>query len=321
MSKHILITGGTGLIGKNLTDTLLEKGFTVSHLSRKPGKNPQVKTYLWNVEQGMIHPDCITGVDTIVHLAGEGIIDKRWTSERKKELIESRTKSIALVYSLLKANPEHQVKTVISASGVGYYGNRGEELMYEDNIPSQDFMGECCMLWEKAADEGLEMGLRVLKFRTGVVLTLDGGALPQMATPIRLGIGSPLGDGLQWVPWIHMQDALGMYLMGIDNEELQGVYNMVAPNAVTNKQLTRAIAQQLHKSLWAPYVPAFVLKLLMGEMSTVILGSTKVSAARIQIAGYKFLYEQVGDALEAIYGPPEILQEEMIPEKQPEENV
>ncbi|WP_448702529.1 TIGR01777 family oxidoreductase [Mucilaginibacter sp. AW1-3] len=319
MNKHILITGGTGLVGRRLTDVLLQKGFTVSHLSRKPGKNPQVKTYLWNVEQGVIHPDCIIGVDTIIHLAGEGVVDKRWTDERKKTLIESRTKSIALIYSLLRANPEHQVKSIISASAIGYYGNRGEELMYEDNIPSQDFLGECCMLWEKAVDEGSELGLRVLKFRTGVVLTLDGGALPQMATPIKLGLGSPIGDGLQWIPWIHMQDVLGMYLMGIENLELQGVYNMVAPNAVTNKQLTQAIAQQLHKSLWMPNVPEWVLKLLLGEMSIVVLGSTKVSAARIQIAGYKFLYEKVNDALEAIYGPPKILREEMIPEKQPEE--
>ncbi|OCX52402.1 TIGR01777 family protein [Mucilaginibacter sp. PPCGB 2223] len=320
MSKHILITGGTGILGRNLTQTLLQKGFTVSHLSRKPGKNPDVKTYLWNVEQGVIHPDCITGVDTIVHLAGEGIADKRWTDERKKVLIESRTKSIELIYSLLRANPGHQVKNVISASGVGYYGNSGEELMYEDNIPSQSFLGECCVLWEKAVDKGLELDMRVVKFRTGVVLTLDGGALPQIAAPIKLGVGSPLGDGLQWVPWIHIQDAIGMYLMAIENEELQGVYNMVAPNAVTNKQLTQAIAQQLHKVLWAPNVPAWLLKLLFGEMSTVILGSTKVSAARIQIAGYKFLYEKAGDALEALYGPPKILQEELIPEKQPEEN-
>jgi len=320
MSKHILITGGTGVVGRNLTETLLQKGYAVSHLSRKPGKNPAVKTYLWNVEQGVIHPDCITGVDTIVHLAGEGVASKRWSDKRKKVLIDSRTKSIALIYSLLRANPGHSVKSVISASAVGYYGNRGEELMYEDNIPSQSFLGECCVLWEKAVDEGLELDMRVVKFRTGVVLTLDGGALPQMATPIKLGIGSPIGDGLQWVPWIHIQDVIGMYLLAIENEDLQGVYNMVAPNAVTNKQLTQAIAQQLHKTLWAPNVPAWLLHLLLGEMSVVVLGSTKVSAAKIQIAGYKFLYEKVSDALEAIYGPPEPLQEDLIPEKQPEES-
>jgi len=320
MSRHILITGGTGVVGRNLTETLLQKGFTVSHLSRKPGKNPAVKTYLWNVEQDIIHPDCITGVDTIVHLAGEGIVDRRWTDQRKKILIESRTKSIALIYSLLRATPDHSVKNVISASAIGYYGNRGEELMYEDNIPSQSFMGRCCALWEKAVDEGLELDMRIVKFRTGVVLTLDGGALPQMATPIKLGVGSAIGDGFQWVPWIHIQDAIGMYLLAIENEELQGVYNMVAPNAVTNKQLTQAIAQQLHKTLWAPHVPAWLLRLLLGEMSVVVLGSTKVSAAKIQIAGYKFLYEKVSDALEAIYGPPKVLQEDLLPEKQPEES-
>lgn len=312
MSKHILITGGTGLVGRQLTDVLLQKGLKVSHLSRSAGKNPQVKTYLWNVEQGIIHPDCINGVDTIVHLAGEGIVDKRWSAERKKALIESRTKSIALIYTLLRASPWHQVKAVVSASATGYYGSRGEELMYEDNIPSRDFMGECCLLWEQAVDEGLELGLRVVKFRTGVVLTAEGGALPQIALPIRFGVGSPLGDGLQWIPWIHIQDVLGIFLMGIENDELTGVYNIVAPNSVTNKQLTQAIAKQLRRPLWAPNVPAWLLKLLLGEMSIVVLGSTKVSAAKIKIAGYKFLYERVSDALAAIYERPKVVEEEPV---------
>jgi uncharacterized protein (TIGR01777 family) len=302
MSKHILITGGRGLVGRHLTASLLQKGYTVSHLSRKLRKNQKFITYLWDVEHGFIDPECINGVDVVVHLAGEGIAEKRWSRERKKALVQSRTKSIALIYKLLSANKDHQVKAVISASGIGYYGNRGEELMYEDNIPAQSFLGECCILWEKAVDEGLELGLRVVKFRTGVVLARYGGALPQLASTIKMGIGSPLGDGKQWVSWIHMQDVVDMYLMAIDDENIAGVYNMASPNAVTNEQLTQAIARQLHKPLWAPHVPAFVLNLIMGEMSEVVLGSTKASAAKIQIAGYKFLYVNVKDALEAIYG-------------------
>ncbi len=304
MSKHILITGGRGLVGRYLTTALLQKGYTVSHLSRKAGKNRNVTTYLWDVEHGFIDPNCIKGVDVVVHLAGEGIADKRWSRERKKALVQSRTKSIALVYKLLKTK-EHQVKAVISASGVGYYGNRGEELMYEDNIPSQDFLGECCILWEKAVDEGLELGLRIAKFRTGVVLSKHSGALPQLARTIRMGIGSPLGDGKQWISWIHMQDVVDIYMMAIEDENINGVYNMVAPNAVTNIQLTQAIARQLSKPLWAPHVPEFILKLLLGEMAQVVLDSTKASAAKIQIAGYKFLYVNVKDALEAIYGEPQ----------------
>jgi uncharacterized protein (TIGR01777 family) len=298
--QNILITGGTGLLGKQLTSALLNKGYSVCHLSRKPGKNPDVKTYLWNIDKATIDADCINGIDMIVHLAGEGIADKRWSDERKKQLIESRTKSIGLIYQLLKSK-SHQIKSVVSASGIGYYGDSGDELMTEDSPPSTDFIGECCVKWEQAVNEGEALGLRIVKFRTGVVLTNDGGALPQLAMPIKLGFGAALGSGKQWMPWIHIQDVVDMYLLGIENETLTGVYNMVAPNPVTNQQLTKAIAKQLKRPLWMPNVPAFALKLFLGEMSTVVLGSTKVSSAKIEGAGFVFRYLRVEDALREIY--------------------
>jgi uncharacterized protein (TIGR01777 family) len=299
--KNILITGGTGLLGKQLTDALIIKGHNVSHLSRRPGSNAVVKTFLWDVNKGSIDPECIDGIDTIIHLAGEGIAEKKWTEERKKQLIESRTKSIGLVYGLLRSKP-HKVKHIISASATGFYSDRGDELLTETSPPAHDFLAECCIRWEKAVDEGAELGLRILKFRTGVVLTQDGGALPQMAMPVKLFVGSSLGSGKQWVPWIHHRDVVEMYLMGIENESLSGVYNMVAPNPVTNAQLTKAIAKQLHRPLWAPRVPAFALKLLLGEMSLVVLGSTKVSSAKIEKAGFKFSYPTEEAALKEIYG-------------------
>ncbi len=300
MSKHILVTGGTGLLGKKLTNALLTKGYTVSHLSRKPGNDARVKTYLWDIQKGIIDENCIDGVDAIIHLAGSGIADGRWTEDRKKEIIESRTKSIELVYKVLKSKP-HQVTSVISASGVGYYNDRGDELMHEDDAPAHDFMGTCCIQWENAVDEGEQLGLRVVKFRTGVVLDKDGGALPQLAMPIKLGAGSPLGNGKQWIPWIHHEDVVDMYLYGMEHTELKGAYNMVAPNPVTNAQLTKAVAKQLHRPLWLPNVPAFALKLLFGEMSIVVLGSTKVSAQKIEDAGFKFKYPDVTSALKEIY--------------------
>ncbi|MEO8884521.1 MAG: TIGR01777 family oxidoreductase [Mucilaginibacter sp.] len=300
MSRHILLTGGTGLLGKQLTNALLSKGYTVSHLSRAEGSDGRVKTYLWDIHKGIIDEHCIDGVDTIIHLAGAGIADKRWTNERKKEIIESRTKSIELIYQLLKTKP-HKVNTIISASATGYYSNRGDELMTEDSPPAHDFLGTCCIKWEKAVDEGEKLGLRVLKFRTGVVLDINGGALPQLALPIKLGIGSPLGNGKAWVPWIHHEDVVGMYLFGIEQVDLKGIYNMVAPNPVTNKQLTQAVAKQLHRPLWAPNVPAFALKLLFGEMSLVVLGSTKVSAQKIEDAGFKFKFAEIEEALNNIY--------------------
>jgi uncharacterized protein (TIGR01777 family) len=299
--KHILLTGGTGLIGKHLTETLLKKGYSVSHLSRSPGKDARVKTFLWDVNKGVIDENCIDGVDIILYLAGAGIAEKRWTDKRKKEIIDSRTKSIGLIYNLIKNKP-NQVKSIISASATGYYSDRGDELLTEYSSPAHDFLGTCCVEWEKAVDEGASLGLRILKFRTGVVLNKDGGALPKMAMPVKLYVGSPLGDGKQWIPWIHWQDVIGMYLYGIENENLTGVYNMAAPNPVTNKQLTQAIAKQLSKPLWVPNVPAFVLKLMLGEMATIVLGSTKASAQKIEGTGFKFQYPDVASALTEIYG-------------------
>lgn len=301
MQKHILLTGGTGLIGTQLTKALLAKGYQVSHLDRKPGKNPQVKTYLLDVTKGEIDATCINGVDTIVHLAGAGIVGKRWTDERKKEIINSRTQSIGLIYDLLKKK-NHLVKSVISASATGYYGDRADELLTEESAPGSDFLAEVCIKWEQAADAGLDTGLRVVKLRTGVVLDKNGGALPQLANPIKWGIGSPMGSGKQWMPWIHWKDVVKLYLYAIENSALKGVYNMTGPNPVTNQELTKAVAKQLRKPLWAPNVPEFVLKLILGEMRAVVMESDRTSAQKIEDAGFKFDFPELQDALKDIYG-------------------
>jgi len=298
--KHILLTGGAGLIGSRLTEQLLQKGYRVSHLSRSAGKDTRVATYLWDINEGVIDENCIDGVDVIVHLAGAGIADKPWTDKRKKELVDSRTKSIGLIYNLLK-HKEHQVSSVISASAIGYYGDSGDELITEGSPPANDFLAKCCTAWEGAVDKAKLMGLRTVKFRTGVVLG-SGGALAKMALPVKLWLGSPLGTGKQWVSWIHWQDVVDMYLFSIQNENIAGVYNMAAPNPITNKQLIQAIAKQLHKPLWLPNVPAFFLKLLLGEMSAIVLGGTKVSPRKIEEAGFKFTYPFIEAALAAIYG-------------------
>ncbi|MVN21688.1 TIGR01777 family oxidoreductase [Mucilaginibacter arboris] len=299
MDRHILITGGSGLVGKHLTALLLDKGYTVSHLSRKENHIPKVKTYLWDIQKGTIDENCINNVDIIVHLAGAGVADERWTDERKQEIINSRTQSIRLIYTLLKQHP-HQVRKVVSASATGYYSDRGDELMTEESSPAGDFLGKCCIDWEQAVDEGETLGLEILKFRTGVVLTDEGGALKQLALPVKLGFGAMLGSGKQWVPWIHLQDTIDLYLFGIENP-LAGVYNMVAPNPVTNAKLTITAAIQLHRPLWLPKVPAFALKLFFGEMGTVVLGSTKVSAAKTEQAGFAFKFPTIKEALKEIY--------------------
>ena len=300
-NNHILITGGTGLIGRLITDELLNRGYSVSHLSRKPGNIPKVKTFLWDVHKGDIDEHCLEDVGTVIHLAGENIADKRWTDKRKKEIIDSRTRSINLIYQLIQSKP-NQVNTIISASAIGYYSDRGDELLTEDSLPNNDFMAECCIEWEKAVDKGKELGLRILKFRTGVVLNKNEGALLEMAKPIKLGFGAPLGSGKQWIPWVHWQDVVNMYLQAIEKINLSGVYNMVAPNPVTNKQFTKALAKQLHRPVWPINIPAFVFRLLMGEMSTIVLGSTRVSAEKIEKDGFVFKYPELTGALMAIYG-------------------
>jgi uncharacterized protein len=300
MSKHILLTGGTGLVGKKLTQHFLDKGYAVSHLSRSPGTDARVATYLWDVNKGQIDEHCVDGVDTIIHLAGAGIADSRWTDKRKKEIIDSRTKSIGLVYEVLKKR-EHSVKTVISASAVGYYSDRGDEIMNETCAPAHDFMGRCCVAWEKAVDEGENLGLRVVKFRTGVVLSEHGGALPKIAAPVKLGVGTALGSGKQWMPWIHEQDVIYMYVFAVEHEELSGAFNMTATEPVTNKQFTKAVAKVLNRPFWLPNVPAFALKIAMGEMSIVVLGSTKTSAKKIKAAGFSFSYPELMGALKDLY--------------------
>ena len=298
---HVLITGAKGLIGRHLTNALLKKSFRVSHLSRTAGNNDNIQTFLWDLKANKIDERCIDGVDIVLHLAGAGIADKKWTAGRKKELTESRTKSIGMIYDLLKSK-SNKAQAVISAAAIGYYGDRGDSMMTENCPPGKGFLPECCVAWENAVDEGKALGIRVVKFRTGVVLDKNDGALPQMARPVKIFAGAPLGNGKQWVPWIHIQDVVDMYLNAIENEKLDGVFNMAAPLPVTNKQLMQAIAKQLHKPLWPINVPTFVFKLLMGEMSTIILGSTKVSPQKIEEAGFRFKYPELKGALRDIYG-------------------
>jgi len=298
---HILITGGSGLIGRRLTDLLLSKGYAVSHLNRKPGGDTRVTSFLWDIPKGKIDEHCIDSVDMVVHLAGAGIADEKWTDERKKELVNSRTESLRLIYKLIKDHP-NKVNSIISAAAIGYYGDRGDELLTEDSAPGTGFMPECCIAWEEAIDEGKALGLRIVKLRTGVVLDKEGGALQQMARPVKLFAGAGLGSGRQWIPWIHWQDAVDMYLAAIENASLGGVYNMVAPSPVTNRQLMKAIAKQLKRPLWFFNVPSFVFKMLMGEMSIIILGSTKVSPQKVEQEGFKFKYPELEGALKEIYG-------------------
>ncbi|HEY0057067.1 MAG TPA: TIGR01777 family oxidoreductase [Pedobacter sp.] len=302
MSKTVLITGASGLIGKPLTELLIEKGFKVHQLSRYLDKaNKGSKIFKWDVSKMQIDENCLENVDTIINLAGEGIADKAWTNIRKEEIINSRTGALQLLYNVLINNPNHQVKTFISASAVGYYGDRGDEILTEESEPGKDFLANTCLAWEEAADKIGNLDIKLIKFRKGVVLTANGGALPKMAKPVQLGAGAALGTGKQWVPWIHLEDAINMYLYALENEHLEGIFNMTAPVPVTNAEFTQALAKQFNKPLWLPKVPVLALKIMLGEMSRVVLNSNRTSANKIIRESFIFNFSHLENALSNIY--------------------
>lgn len=301
MNQHILLTGATGMLGKELIRALLESGHQVSVLSRKPTAISNVSVFLWDVEKGQIDASCLQGIGTIIHLAGENIAKEKWTEKRKKEIIDSRVLSAGLLFKTL-AEHAHEVKNFISAAAVGYYGNRADEILTESSPAGNDFMADCCTKWEQAADEGKKLGLRVVKIRTGVVLSKDDGALPQMSVPVKFFVGAPLGTGKQWIPWIHHQDMTQVYLHALNDHSLEGSYNACAPFPVTNKTLTKAIAKQLQRPVWPVNVPEAVMKLILGEMSAVVINSTNTSAQKLLSTGFIFRHARLDDALSDIYG-------------------
>ncbi|EDM35718.1 hypothetical protein PBAL39_04214 [Pedobacter sp. BAL39] len=301
MKQHILITGATGLIGRRLTKALLAKGHTVAVLSRKPVDIPNVKVYLWDVEKKEIDFGCMDGVSSIIHLAGESVAAKKWTDEQKQQIVKSRVQSAQLLYTAIKATGSSLSK-FISSAAVGYYGDRADEILHENSTAGKGFLPECCIAWEAAADEGKAMGINVIKLRTGVVLDKNDGALPTMALPIRFFAGATLSDGKQWVPWIHIDDMVGIFIHALEQESITGTYNACAPYPVTNKTITQAIAHQLHRPVWPFKVPKSFLSLLMGEMSIVATMSTNTSVEKLLESGFRFKYLQLNDALADIYG-------------------
>lgn len=300
MAKNILITGASGLVGSRLTELLLEKGYQVSHLGRnkKPGRVP---SFVWDVGKKQIDSQSIVNVDTIVHLAGAGVADKRWTKKRKKEIVDSRTHSTALLFQAL-ANNKNSVSSVISASAIGYYGFYDESnFLSEESQPGTDFLATVTRAWEEAVDQFISLGLRVVKLRIGIVLSEKGGALKSMTLPVRYGVGSPLGSGQQHVSWIHVDDLCLMFIKAIEDDSIHGAYNAVGPNPVTNKELTQAIGKFLKKLLWVPPIPTFLLKIILGEMANMVVHGSKISSNKIQQAGFKFKYADIQNALSDLF--------------------
>jgi uncharacterized protein (TIGR01777 family) len=293
MSK-ILITGASGLIGTRLTEMLLQQGHEVVHLSRSKGL-AKVPTFVWDIDAGTVEEDAFRGVSAVIHLAGAGVADERWTEGRKREILDSRIKSAELLARCLKKS--QHVHLVVSASGIGYYGAGTGDTEYSERDKSgNDFLARVVDEWEKAVDKIPVK--RIVKLRTGIVLSEKDGALKKMMTPIQLFVGAPLGTGTQYMSWIHIDDLCRMYIKAIDDDTMNGVYNATGLAAVTNAEFTQAIARALKKPLWLPAVPAFVLKLALGEMAEMVLTGSKVSSEKIQQAGFQFLFPDLNQALE-----------------------
>lgn len=305
--QTVLITGGTGLIGKKLTDALVAKGYKVIILTRNPDKivsvNSNIEYAAWNIDKGIIDTEALSKTDIIIHLAGAGVADKRWTAKRKKEILESRTKSAALLVKALNEN-ENKVSVVVSASAIGWYGDdaspslKNENGFIETDPPANDFLGETCKLWEKSIEPVTDMGKRLVKIRIGIVLGNDGGALKEFKRPLRFGLATILGSGKQIVSWIHEDDLVRIFIKAIEDKLMNGAYNAVAPNPVTNKELVLQLAKAERKSFFIPvYVPSFVLKIVLGEMSIEVLKSATVSCAKIKQSGFTFLYPSIESAI------------------------
>jgi len=300
MGNKVLITGGTGLIGKRLTQMLLDKGYEIAFLSRKKVNIPSVRVFEWDIQKGYIEEGALDDLHFLVHLAGTNVGEGRWTEERKKSILESRTASIKLIAGKLAEKPDKPV-AFVSASGISYYGQDTGDRKNTENTPAgNDFLSHVSIEWEKAADEIAALGIRTVKLRTGIVISKDGGAIPRMALPARFGAGAPLGSGKQWISWIHLDDMCRMYIEALENEDWHGPYNAVAAPPVTNEGLTKAICKVLHRPQWLPNVPAFALKLAFGEMAAVVLGGNYVVNERIEReTGFQYQYGELEEALRA----------------------
>jgi len=300
MAKNILVAGATGLVGEQLVSKLLADGHRVSILARKPISRKGINVFLWDVYKQTIDSNALTGIDTIINLTGEGIADKPWTKERKQQIIDSRVKAAELIFKAIKAN-NAPIKSYISASAVGFYGDRYDEILDEESLPGTGFMADCCIAWEKAADQGVALGIRVVKIRIGIVLSEKGGALSTMEKPINYFTGTALGSGKQWMPWIHLDDVVNIFAKALEDENMFDAYNASAPSPVTNETFTKTLGKVLHRPIWPFNVPVFILKILLREMSILPLISTNTSAQKILNTGFRFRYLNLEDALKEIH--------------------
>jgi uncharacterized protein (TIGR01777 family) len=300
MTKKVLIAGGNGLIGKALTEFLQHKNYDVSWLIRKVNPDFKIKQYIWNPEQLSADDEAFKNTDIIINLAGAGIAEKRWTESRKKEIINSRVMAVKTIAQyIINLKQVH----FFNASAVGFYGNSNSCVYTEKDNPGTDYMANVCRLWEEEVTAIHSLGFDTSIVRIGVVLTEKGGALPQIVAPIKFGFGSVLGDGNQYMSWIHLNDLLSVFHRLAEGSLKSAIYNAVAPIPVTNRTFTYAAAQVLNRRILLPAVPSFFLKLFLGEMSDVVLKGNNVSCQKLVDSGFEFQYKDLVSALTNLLKP------------------
>lgn len=297
--EKVVITGGSGLIGVALTKLLLKEGYEVVHLTRDKNSLSGVRTYLWDTKRNYIEEGALENTSHIIHLAGSSIARGKWTEERKRSIINSRTKTAAFLFQKVKEN-NISLKSFISASGISYYGTiTSDKIFKEDDLPvtesNNDFASRCVLEWEKEV-ENFSSLTRVVKLRTGIVLDFQGGALQKMYEPMEWGFGAALGTGKQWMPWIHINDMCRMYLFALKNN-IEGNYNAVAPSHATNKEFIQTLAKVTKHRLLFPNVPVFLLRMMFGEMANIVLEGSRVSSKKIESQGFEFNFPELKEAL------------------------
>ncbi|WP_111683488.1 TIGR01777 family oxidoreductase [Winogradskyella tangerina] len=297
--KTVLITGATGLIGQEIVKQCHAEGLAVHYLTTSKSKlsaEANYKGFYWNPSTQEIDHTCFEGVSAIINMVGASI-SKRWTSAYKKEILESRTKTAQLLQDTIKAN-NYKIDHVVSASAIGIYPSSQTNFYDESNSEvSNSFLGEVVEQWEQAVDGFKDLGSKLAKIRIGLVLAKDGGALPEIVKPIKMGAGAAFGDGQQWQSWIHVKDLASIF-MYVLKHQLEGIYNGVAPNAVSNKELTKMAANVLQKPLILPNIPKFAMKLVLGEMHILLYESQRVSSQKIEQKGFHFNFANLRPALE-----------------------
>ena len=296
---NVLVTGGTGFIGSRVCAALHEQGDTVHVLSRSPDRaQTKVKSarsfYGWNPETEKLPPEATNGMVSVVHLAGETIAG-RWNDEKKRRIRDSRILSTQnLVASLAVADTKPDV--LVCASAIGYYGDSGDEHFTEVSPPGNDFLAKTCQEWETEAQKAIDLGIRVVTVRIGLVLGLGGGLLAQVLPPFKMGVGGILGNGRQWMSWIHVDDVVGIILHALENNEIRGALNATAPTPVRNTEFTKTLGAVLRRPTLFP-IPTFGLKLMMGEFADFIVLSQNVLPEKTEVSGYEFRHRTLESAL------------------------